>query len=256
MKKTALFFLFLFVVLFLGSQSKITRKYPVTDVDHSQLKLLTQPTEETTLDPQVEAQLKNRFSGLDNLAKLRAVHRYVRNNFTGQPARGALVARRSVRKMFKDGTISGCNDSGIVKTAILRALGFPVVYLNAAGINWARDFKQGRIRKGFMGHVFLEVYMPLKNKWIVLDSVTDEYIEQYDHNELVIPIAKPRAGQDGYFVYRKGRDHWTQGVKSNTDNRKIMEQFALHYDLNSIVIRPKPIKHLVRGQKQRKKSRF
>lgn len=254
MKKTALLFLLLLVVFFLGSQSKITIKYPVTDVDHSQLKLLTQPTQETTLDPQVAAQLKNRFSGPNDLAKLGAVHRYVRRNFTSQPARGALVAKRSVEKIFQDGTISGCNDSGIVKTAILRALGFPVVYMNGAGINWARDFKQGRMRRGYLGHVFLEVYLPLEKKWILLDSVTDEYIEQYDYHDPVIPIAKPRANQDGYFVYRKGRDHWTQGVRSNADNRKIMEQFALHYDLDSIVIQPKPIKHLVRGQKQRKRK--
>jgi hypothetical protein len=87
-----------------------------------------------------------------------------------------------------------------------------------------------------------------------MDSVTDEYIKNYDYNDPVIPIPQTFANEEAYFVYRKGRDHWNQGVKSIKDNREIVKKFALEYDLDSIVIKPKNVKKL--PTKQNKKLVF
>ena len=254
-EKDNIIFFFLLVCFFLGSSVILADDFPVTNVDHSQLKTLSKPTDETRIGPKIESDLKNRFTGPNNLEKIGAIHRYVRQTFTSQPGQGTLVAKRSVKQIFNDGTLSGCNDSGIVMTSILRVFEFPVVFMNAAGIDWAKGYRKGLPQTGFKGHVFLEVYLPSKKKWIVMDSVTGEYIQKYDYNDLVIPIPKTVADQQAYFVYRKGRDHWTQGVSSRQDNRKIMKKFALEYDLDSIVIKPKKVKDLPKKQKEKGKKK-
>lgn len=243
---------FSLLLFFFSSSVTLADEFPVTNVDHTNLQTLSQQTKETRLSPELATYLKNQFPGPNNLKKIGAIHRYIKKTFTSQPEHGSLVAKRSVQQIFKDKTLSGCNDWGIVKTAILRVFQFPVVFMNAVGINWAKEFKTGASQNGFKGHVFLEVFLPSKKKWIVMDSVTDEYIKNYNYHDPIIPIPKTFANEEAYFVYRKGRDHWTQGVKSELDNREIIKKFALEYDLDSIVIKPKNVKKLPTKLKKKK----
>lgn len=152
-----------------------------------------------------------------------------------------MVAKQSAQQIFDSRKLTGCNDWGILLTAILRSQGYPVVFLNAAGIEWAKAYRKNPTT-AFSGHVFLEIY--LSGKWIVMDSVTGEYIDDYDIDDPVIPIPKKNASEKGYFVYQKGLDHWTMGIQSIQDSKKIMRKFALNYPLEKIIIKHKEIKKL------------
>jgi len=173
------------------------------------------------------------------MRKIGNVISWIRKNFDTYKGGGMMVAKQSAQEIYDSRKLSGCNDWGILLSAILRNQGFPVVFLNAAGIAWAKTYKKSPITS-FSGHVFLEIY--INEKWIVMDSVTSEYIDDYDMNDPVIPIPKKNADEKGYFVYQKGLDHWTMGIRSIQDSKKIMREFALNYPLDQISIKSKKIK--------------
>ena len=163
---------------------------------------------------------------------------WIRKNFERYRGRGKFVAKYSAQEIYINRRLSGCNDWGLLLTAILRNLNYPVVFMNAAGIEWAKRFRSDPSIE-YSGHTFLEIW--INGKWIVMDSVTGEYIQDYDTNNPIIPIPKIRAGERGYFVYQKGLDHWSMGVRSIKDNEEIMRKFALHYPLDNVFIPEKEI---------------
>ena len=252
MKKIKLVFLICILSIFIFPGSKIKKRYPVNDVDHSNPDEFAQSTKQTELSPATVDELKKLFPQPNDLKKIGLIYKWVTENFQGQKGGGKMIAKRSAQEIFDSKNITGCNDKGLLITSILRKFDFPVVFMNSAGINWAEKYKQNP-RGPNMGHVFLEVYLKDKGKWIVIDSVTSEYIEDYDYNDLVIPIPKTRANQKAYFVYRKGKDHWTQGVRSNRDNAKVMKKFATTYPLETIVITKKEVKRLFKRRRKRMK---
>jgi len=184
--------------------------------------------------------LNNLFPYNNNIKKIGKVHNWVKENFQKYRGGGRMVAKKSAQQLYDERKLSGCNDWGLLQTAILRSLNFPVVFMNAANINWAKEYKEDPSNPPeFSGHTFLEIYV--KGRWILMDSTTGQWIEDYDFNDPVLHIHKKRGG---YFVYQKGLDHWTMGIKSIEDNKKIMRDFALNYPLEKISIQNKKIQKL------------
>jgi len=232
------------------SASSITRhpdksdhkyKFPVKNVDHSDPSIFIIQTSQTELSPNTIEKLNNLFPDSNNIEKIGKVHKWVKENFEKFRGGGKMVAKKSAQQLYDERKLSGCNDWGLLQTAILRCLNFPVVFMNAANINWAKRYREDTSNPPeFSGHTFLEIYV--KGHWILMDSTTGQYIEDYDFNDPVLHIHKKRGG---YFVYQKGLDHWTMGIKSIEDNKKIMKDFALNYPIETISIKNKKIQRLV-----------
>ena len=215
--------------------------FPVKNVDHTDPWTFSKPTLQTQLSAKDTETLVRQFPGDNTILKIGQILDWVRTNFDRHRGRGEMAAKQSAQEIFTNRRLSGCNDWGILLTSLLRNLGYPVVFMNAAGIEWAKRYSEDT-SIDFMGHTFLEIYVD--GKWIVMDSVTGEYIEDYDFNDPIIPIPKKRPGEKGYFVYQKGLDHWSMGVHSIKDNEKIMREFALRYPLEEITITEKAISRL------------
>lgn len=217
------------------------KRFPVKNVDHSDPSKFALPTVQTKLSPEVVEKINRLFPGDNDMERIKKVHSWVRENFERYRGKGRMVAKQSAQEIYDGRKLSGCNDWGLLQTAILRSLKFPVVFMNAANINWAKKYRKDPSGSGgFSGHTFLEIYV--KGRWILMDSTTGQYIEDYDYNDPVLHIHKERGG---YFVYQKGLDHWSMGVKSIEDNEKIMRDFALNYPLETISIQDKEIKRLI-----------
>jgi len=224
-----------------GENDKNHNKFPVKNVDHSDPALFSPPTEQTRLSPDVVEQNKQLYPGENDMEKIKKIHAWVKENFEKYRGQGRMVAKQSAQQLYDGRKLSGCNDWGLLQTAMLRSVGFPVVFMNAANIDWAKKYRDDPSgSRGFHGHTFLEIYVD--QRWILMDSTTGQYIEDYDFNDPILHIHKKRGG---YFVYQKGLDHWTMGVRSIEDNEKIMKDFALTYPLNTISIQDKEIKRLV-----------
>jgi hypothetical protein len=203
-------------------------RFPVKDVDHSNPGVFARPTPQTQLSQKIIEELNLLFPGDNTLEKIGKVHNWVRGNFEKYRGGGRMVAKQSAQQLFEGRKLSGCNDWGLLQTAILRSLKYPVVFMNAVSIQWAKEYRKN-ISEDFTGHTFLEIYV--QERWILMDSTSGHYIEDYDFNDPVLPIHQERGG---FFVYQKGLDQWTMGVKSIKDNEKIMIEFALNYPLETI----------------------
>jgi len=242
-RSSILGFPIILILLTLGCCPSPSKNFPAKNVAHSRPSKFSCPTPQTRLSENIVEQLKRRFPGENNLEKIGDILRWIRENFKRYRGRGKWVAKQSAQEIFISRRLSGCNDWGLLLTAILRSLGHPVVFMNAAGIEWAKNYRKDPSVE-FSGHAFLEIF--INGSWIVLDSVTGEYLKDYDFNDPVIPIPKKRAGERGYFVYQKGLDHWSLGVKSIKDNEQIMREFALNYPLDSLIIPNKKVDTLVK----------
>ena len=231
----------------LGCCTSPSVNFQVKNVDHSHPSKFSCPTPQTQLSEAAVEMLRQKFPGKMGLEKIGEILRWMRMSFERYRGRGKWAAKRSAQQIFDSRRLSGCNDWGILLTAILRSLGYPVVFMNAAGIEWARLYRSDPSVE-FSGHVFLEIF--INSSWIVMDSVTGEYIEDYDFKDPVIPIPKKKAGERGYFVYQKGLDHWSMGVTSIEDNKKIMRDFALLYPLDSLTVPEKKIQKILPSSKK------
>jgi hypothetical protein len=218
-------------------------RFPVKDVDHSDPWVFARPTPQTQLSQEIIEELNLLFPGDNTVEKIGKVHCWVRENFEKYRGGGRMVAKQSARQLFEGRKLSGCNDWGLLQTAILRSLKYPVVFMNAANIQWAKEYRKN-ISENFIGHTFLEIY--IQERWILMDSTSGHYIEDYDLSDPVLPIHKKRGG---FFVYQKGLDQWSMGVKSIEDNQKIMIEFALNYPLEKILIKKKEIKRFICDKK-------
>jgi hypothetical protein len=214
-------------------------KFPVKNVDHSDPSVFARPTPQTQLSQETIEELNLLFPGDNTLEKIGKVHNWVKGNFEKYRGGGRMVAKQSAEQLFEGKKLSGCNDWGLLQTAILRSLKYPVVFMNAVSIQWAKEYRKNT-SGDFTGHTFLEIYV--NKRWILMDSTSGQYIEDYDFNDPVLPIHKKRGG---FFVYQKGLDQWTMGVKSIKDNEKIMIEFALNYPLETISIKSKKVKRFI-----------
>ena len=142
--------------------------------------------------------------------------------FDTYSAGGRFIGKITVNQIMEKKALSGCHDHGLVLVSILRKYGFPAIMVDAAGIQWALDYSGGK-REGFSGHVFAEVYV--KDRWILIDSTSGRYIENYDPDNPVIPITNSVEGK-GYFALFKGLDPEGYGINSNEELTGYLEAFA------------------------------
>ena len=89
-------------------------------------------------------------------------------------------------------------------------------------IQWALDYSEGK-QDGFRGHVFVEAYVA--DKWILINSTSGEYIENYEPCNPVIPITDS-AESKGYYALFKGLDPEGYGINSNERLTEYLKVFA------------------------------
>ncbi len=181
--------------------------------------------------------LKTKFGQGRGLEGLRDLYLWMRQNFAVYDGGGKTIGKVTIDGLLDTRSMSGCHDFGLVFSAVARYLGYPAVMVDAAGLTWAEQFKAGKA-SGYSGHVFVEVY--LSSKWILVDSTTGEYVEEYQPSNPVIPIKKQE--ERGYLAILKGRDTWEYGIKDPSELNRQMESFARSVDLSKVSLPPYEIR--------------
>ncbi len=221
---------------------------------------------QTTLTSSDRAMIRQELGDLGSrLNDVKAIFRWKQDHFTTEHAKGAFLGTRTVNESMKTRTLTGCNDHANLLAAVLRMHGIPAIIVNAAGIQWARDYvsrKQKGIRsprtkgkkEGFKGHAFVEAYV--EGKWILINSTTGEYVPQgYVPTNPLIPMPN-RAEPIGYYAYSKGLDQASTGVHSMRDSRRKMVSVAPTIAQLTIKMPPYSISYLVAMDKRRGRGAF
>ncbi|SHJ31687.1 transglutaminase domain-containing protein [Desulfofundulus thermosubterraneus] len=140
---------------------------------------------------------------------IKTILNWKNKNFHTVPAGGKYVGKITVNEIIQKKQLSGCHDHALLVGSILRKYGFPVVMVDATGIQFSLDYPKKT--KSFSGHVFLEVY--IDDKWILLDPTSGKYITNYNPFNPIIPI---KLGQEykGYYVMLKGLDPDDYGINN------------------------------------------
>jgi len=175
-----------------------------------------------------------------NYELIKNIYMYMNNtsNFKPYAAGGSLIAKRTVDQIFTDGTLSGCHDWGLVLISIIRKFNIPAIFVDTAYVKWADDYLSNKSIP-FQGHVFVEAFVD--NKWILLNSTQNEYIENYDPMN---PLIGFRLDFSNFYVMFKGIDPIDYGIKNNSDiqeamkfGSKVISQDSKNYKANAIIKR-------------------
>jgi len=150
------------------------------------------------------------------------IFRWKQGYFRTYSAGGKLVGKTTINQIMEEKALSGCHDHGLVLVSVFRKYGFPAIMVDTAGIQWAWDYSKGE-QEGFMGHVFVEVYV--NNNWILINSTSGEYVENYDPCNPVIPMTSSDEGK-GYFALLKGLDPEDYGITSIQQLKEHLKAFA------------------------------
>lgn len=153
---------------------------------------------------------------------LRVIFLWKQLKFRKAYAAGKFVGKSTVNSLYEQGVLTGHHDDGIVLVSILREFGFPAVMVDAAGIQWSHDYTAGKTTE-FLGHVYVEVFV--EGKWILMDTTSGRYIENYNPLDPVIPLPI-RLEPKGFYVMFKGIDTADYGVKSYKSLKKKMKAHA------------------------------
>lgn len=142
------------------------------------------------------------------------------SGFNSTAEGGRLIGKTTADGLLKTKALSGCHDSALLFSSVMRRLGYPALMADTAGLDWARKYKDGG---SFSGHVFAEVY--LDGKWMLVDATACRYIREYDPANPVIPMTVgDEAG--GLYALFKGPDPLTYGIGSNEELTRKMTEFA------------------------------
>lgn len=142
-----------------------------------------------------------------DLASLKQLFLWKSKWFKSVNGGGRFVGRHNMQDLLRDRRLTGCHDHGLVVVSVLRHCGVPSVFVDATGIEWALDYPEKT--KSFRGHVFVEIY--LNKAWMLLDSVSGEYISNYSPLNPLIPLKK-RDDLKGFYVMFKGLDPADYGI--------------------------------------------
>ncbi|MFC1920922.1 transglutaminase domain-containing protein [Chloroflexota bacterium] len=193
------------------------------DIDYNHPELYLVSGNQSYLDEDcsriIETQVEVAKSGIEGVAE---IFRWKQNYFGTYSARGALVGKTTINQLIEKKELSGCHDHALVLASVFRFCGYPAIMVDAAGIQWAKDYSEGK-QISFSGHVFVEVY--IDNNWILVNSTSSEYVENYNPHNPVIPMTNPDEST-GYFTMLKGLDPEDYGVTSLQQLKKYMEAFA------------------------------
>ena len=158
------------------------------------------------------------------------VYDWKRKHFNHTQGGGVLVGKNNVENILLTRELSGCHDHALLVASVLRSAGHPVIMVDTAGIDWARQYRQGKAQ-GHWGHVFLELYDGAK--WLVLDSTRPIVIRNYDPQNCFIPITNP-IEPVGFYTMLKGIDPDDYGVHSLEDLYLHMNRFAAGFKVSNI----------------------
>ena len=142
--------------------------------------------------------------------------------FTSYSGGGAYIGKLTINDLFRDKKLSGCHDHALVVAGVLRFLGYPVVMVDCADINWAQNYPKNP-DSGFIGHVFLEVFV--ENKWILLDPTGGFFSTVYDHDSPVIRTQYKAAVSEFYVIF-KGLDTNEYGIFTSDELNDNLKAFA------------------------------
>jgi hypothetical protein len=207
-------------------------KTDVNSIDYSHPELYLTAGNQSDLNKryfdEINRQIKIKSNDIEGI---RTIFNWKQGYFKAYAAGGALIGQITIDQIMEKRSLGGCHDHGLALVSILRSYGFPAVMVDAAGIQWAFDYREGKA-KGFRGHVFVEAYV--KNRWILIDSTSGEYVENYDPSNLVIPIklsVETRGHlvlieSKGYFALFKGLDPAGYGITSFQQLKEHLEEFA------------------------------
>ena len=192
----------------------IDYSHPKQYIEQGRQTLLTQ-AELAELAPEIVPRLNSRPAGLEQLANL---FDWLRSDFASSNPGGSTIGATTARELLQSKSLSGCHDFALVFAAVARALGYPAVLADTAGLDWLKTAATGA--KGrYIGHVFVEVFVD--GRWILVDATNGPYVATgYDPGNPVIPLGK------GYYAMRKGADTWGYGINSNQQLQQLMDETA------------------------------
>lgn len=155
------------------------------------------------------------------LSDIKKVLDWKNSNYKSVSGGGKTVGKSTINDILQSKELAGCHDHAILAASILRKYGFPVVMVDATGIQFSMDYPDKT--KMFSGHVFVEIY--LQNRWILVDSTSGDYILDYDVKNPVIPVTKSVESK-GYYVMLKGPDPDGYGINDIKQLNDIMIEYS------------------------------
>jgi len=144
----------------------------------------------------------------NNIESILLICQWVDQNFTFSNAGGNMIGINTVDELYEIKTYYGCHSQALIISSIIRELGFPVIMIETADVQWGYDYNAGNVQD-FAGHVMSEIYV--EGKWILIDN-NCTYVEDYDSMNPYIPSLK--YSTDSYFVFAKGIDTWDYSGKN------------------------------------------
>ena len=168
------------------------------------------------------------------------IFKWKQNFFASSAAGGKFIGKTTVNQIMEKKTLTGCHDHGLVFASLLRKYGFPAIMVDTAGIQWAFNYANEK-QSGFIGHVFVETYV--NERWILINSTSGKYIQNYDPCNPAIPMSDSSEGK-GYFALFKGLDPAGYGIASNEQLIENLKMFALNVKSTEISLPQYKIKIL------------
>ena len=195
----------------------------VDSIDYSRPELYLVSGNQSDLSEQYLNEINQEVRiGSNDISDIETIFNWKEGYFSNYSAGGALIGKVTADQLMDIRALSGCHDHGLVLVSVLRKYGFPAIMVDTAAIQWALDYREGKVQ-GFRGHIFVEAYV--KDKWILIDSTAGRYIENYDPPNPVIPITHPGEPK-GHFALFKGLDPEGYGITSNQQLQENLGEFA------------------------------
>ena len=192
-------------------------------IDYSNPELYLTSGSQSSLNQQYFSEINKQIRiGGNDIENAGKIFGWKQGYFKTYSAGGKFIGKVTVNQIMGGKALSGCHDHGLVLVSVLRKYGFPAIMVDTAGIQWAFDYSEGK-REGFRGHVFVEVYV--KDKWILINSTSGRYVENYDPCNSVIPMTDS-AESRGYYALFKGLDPEEYGISSNEQLTEHLKAFA------------------------------
>lgn len=206
-----------------GSQETGEKGTNLYGIDYDNPDKYLQPGKKTTIKAEYLEAIRQEMSvSGKTMDDLRVIFLWKQLKFQKMYAQGKFIGKSSVNSILKEGLLTGHHDDGLLMVAIFREFGFPAVMVEAVGLQWAYDYKKGKADM-FLGHVYVEVFV--EGKWILMDTTSNRYIEDYNPLDPVIPLPTKFA-PTGFYVMFKGVDTTAYGIKSYGALKKKMKEYA------------------------------
>jgi transglutaminase-like putative cysteine protease len=191
------------------------------DIDYSSPDSFLLPGAQSTLDSASIIQIQNIFSPYSSdLLLIRTLCQWVNQNYTWENAGGSMVGKVTAQELYTERKLYGCHSAALLISSMLRYLGFPVVMVETASVDWAYDYKQGKTQN-FIGHVMNEVYVD--EQWILLDN-NGQFTLEYDVTQPYIYTSTPQIRH--LFVVAKGFDTLDYYEKMGVDTGEMLLFFS------------------------------